>query len=149
LGVAFCIGVCRWSTFGLHWGISVLGHVLNDTRVRNAKSRERAFKLYDERGLFLVVTPTGGRLWRFKYRMHDHEKLLALGAYPDVTLKRAREKRDAARRLIADGIDPSVQRRVERAALAQSFEGVAREWLELQTKSLISRCCVVVATSCR
>ena len=110
--------------------------MLNDTRVRNAKSREKTFKLYDERGLFLLVTPTGGRLWRFKYSIHDREKQLALGAYPDVTLKRAREKRDAARELVADGVDPSVQRRAERAALAQSFEGVAKEWLELQRKSL-------------
>jgi integrase len=110
--------------------------MLNDTKVRNAKSREKAFKLYDERGLFLVVTPTGGRLWRFKYQIDEHEKLISLGAYPDVTLKRARERREAARRLIADGIDPSVQRKAERAALAQSFEGVAKEWLELQTKSL-------------
>jgi integrase len=110
--------------------------MLNDTKVRSAKSREKAFKLSDERGLFLLVTPTGSRLWRLKYRFNGREKLISLGAYPDVTLKRAREKRDAARRLIADGIDPSVQRKAERAALAQSFEGVAKEWLELQTKSL-------------
>ena len=110
--------------------------MLNDTRVRSAKSREKAFKLSDERGLFLLVMPTGSRLWRLKYRVNGREKLISLGAYPDVTLKRAREKRDAARRLIADGIDPSVQRKAERAALAQSFEGVAKEWLELQTKSL-------------
>jgi integrase len=110
--------------------------MLNDTKVRSAKSREKAFKLSDERGLFLLVTPTGSRLWRLKYRLNGREKLISLGAYPDVTLKRAREKRDAARRLIADGIDPSVQRKAERAALAQSFEGVAKEWLELQTKSL-------------
>jgi integrase len=110
--------------------------MLNDTRVRSAKSREKAFKLSDERGLFLLVTPTGSRLWRLKYRLNGREKLISLGAYPDVTLKRAREKRDAARTLIADGVDPSVQRKAERAALAQSFEGVAKEWLELQTKSL-------------
>jgi integrase len=110
--------------------------MLNDTSVRSAKSREKAFKLSDERGLFLLVMPTGSRLWRLKYRVNGREKLISLGAYPDVTLKRAREKRDAARRLIADGIDPSVQRKAERAALAQSFEGVAQEWLELQTKSL-------------
>jgi len=110
--------------------------MLNDTKVRSAKSREKAFKLSDERGLFLLVTPTGSRLWRLKYRLNGREKLISLGAYPDVTLKRAREKRDAARRLIADGIDPSAQRKAERAALAQSFEGVAKEWLELQTKSL-------------
>jgi integrase len=110
--------------------------MLNDTKVRSAKSREKAFKLSDERGLFLLVMPTGSRLWRLKYRLNGREKLISLGAYPDVTLKRAREKRDAARRLIADGVDPSVQRKAERAALAQSFEGVAKEWLELQTKSL-------------
>jgi integrase len=110
--------------------------MLNDTRVRAAKSREKAFKLSDERGLFLLVTPAGGRLWRFKYRVRGREKLISLGSYADVTLKRAREKRDAARKLLADGIDPSVQRQAERAALAQSFEGVAKEWLELQTKSL-------------
>lgn len=110
--------------------------MLNDTRVRTVKRREKAFKLSDERGLFLLVTPTGGRLWRLKYRVQGREKLISLGAYPDVTLKRAREKRNAARRLIADGVDPSVQRKAERAALAQSFEGVAKEWLELQTKSL-------------
>jgi integrase len=110
--------------------------MLNDTKVRSAKSREKAFKLSDERGLFLLVTPTGSRLWRLKYRLNGREKLISLGAYPDVTLKRAREKRDAARTLIADGVDPSVQRKAERAALAQSFEGVAKEWLELQTKSL-------------
>jgi integrase len=110
--------------------------MLNDTKVRSAKSREKAFKLSDERGLFLLVMPTGSRLWRLKYRLNGREKLISLGAYPDVTLKRAREKRDAARRLIADGVDPSVQRKAERAALAQSFGGVAKEWLELQTKSL-------------
>src|SRR6266478_3516237 len=110
--------------------------MLNDTKIRNVKGRERAFKLFDERGLFLLVTPTAGRLWRFKYRMHGREKLISLGAYPDVTLKRAREKRDAARTLIADGVDPSVQRKAERAALAESFEEVAKEWLELQRKSL-------------
>jgi integrase len=110
--------------------------MLNDTKVRTVKSRVKAFKLSDERGLFLLVTPAGGRLWRLKYRVQGREKLISLGAYPDVTLKRAREKRDAARKLLADGVDPSVQRQAERAALAQSFEGVGKEWLELQTKSL-------------
>ena len=74
--------------------------MLSDTRVRAAKPRARAYKLYDERGLFLFVTPTGGRLWRLKYRVRDREKLISLGAYPDVGLKRAREKRDEARKLI-------------------------------------------------
>jgi integrase len=110
--------------------------MLNDTKVRNARPREKAYKLFDERGLFLLVTPTGGRLWRLKYHMHDREKLISLGAYPDVTLKGARDRRDAARHLIADDVDPSAQRRTERTALAQCFEDVADEWLELQSKSL-------------
>ena len=110
--------------------------MLSDTRVRAAKPREKAYKLYDERGLFLFVTPTGGRLWRLKYRVRDREKLISLGAYPDVGLKRAREKRDEARKLLADGVDPSSERHERRSALLETFEGVAEEWLELQSKSL-------------
>jgi integrase len=110
--------------------------MLSDTRVRAAKPGDKQYKLYDERGLFLLVTPTGGRLWRLKYRMGGREKLISLGAYPDVGLKRAREKRDEARKLLADGIDPSAQRQERRTALLQTFEGVAEEWLELQSKSL-------------
>src|SRR3984885_2117985 len=109
---------------------------LSDTRVRTAKARERPYKLFDERGLFLLVTPAGGRLWRLRYRMAGVEKLLTLGVYPDVPLKRAREKRDEACRVVADGIDPNAKRKAERSAQAQTFEAVAAEWLELQKKSL-------------
>jgi len=83
--------------------------ILSDTRIRAAKPMERPYKLFDERGLYLLVTPTGNRLWRLRYRMGALEKLLALGAYPDVPLKRAREKRDEARKLIADGIDRNLR----------------------------------------
>lgn len=110
--------------------------MLNDIRVRTAKPRERPYKLFDERGLFLFVTPSGGRLWRLKYRMHGREKLISLGAYPDVALRRAREKRDEARKLLADSIDPSAERQERRAALLETFEGVAEEWLNLQNRSL-------------
>jgi hypothetical protein len=75
--------------------------VLTEMQVRNAKARDRAYKLFDERGLFLPVTPPGGRLWRFRYRIGNREKLLSLGIYPDVPLQRAREQRDEARRLVA------------------------------------------------
>jgi integrase len=109
---------------------------LSDIRVRNAKPRDRAYKLFDGRGLFLLVTPSGGRLWRLKYRMYGREKLISLGAYPDVALSRARERRDEARKLIADGVDPSAERQERRAALVDTFEGVAKEWLALQSKSL-------------
>ena len=84
----------------------------------------------------MFVTPTGGRLWRFRYRMGGVEKLLSRGAYPDVPLKRAREKREDARKLVADGIDPSAKRQAERATQVETFEAIAKEWLELQSKSL-------------
>jgi len=94
---------------------------LTEPRIRSAKPRERAYKLFDERGL-LFVTPAGRRVWRFRYRIGALEKLISLGAYPDVTLKRAREKRDEARKLVADEIDPSVERQTRRAALLNTFE---------------------------
>ncbi len=92
---------------------------LTDLAVRNAKPKDKPYKLADEKALHLSVTPAGGKHWRFKYRFGGKEKLLSLGAYPDVSLARAREKRDDARRLLADGIDPSARRKAEKAALAR------------------------------
>lgn len=107
---------------------------LTDTGVRNAKAATKPTKLFDERGLFMIVTPTGGKWWRFKYRFDNKEKLLSLGVYPDVGLKDARERRDAARKLLADGIDPGINRKAQKAAQQErttnSFEVVAREWYE-------------------
>ncbi len=109
---------------------------LTDAKIRNAKTSSKQFKLYDERGLFLLVRPEGGRLWRFRFRFEDREKLLALGIYPDVTLKEARERRDEARKLVAAGIDPCAQRKAQKSArverAANSFEVIAREWHERQ-----------------
>lgn len=105
---------------------------LTESAVRAAKGTDKPYKLFDERGLYLLVTPSGGRLWRFKFRHAGVEKLLALGVYPDVSLKRAREKREAARTQVADGIDPSAQRQAERAAAVDTFEVIAREWLGKQ-----------------
>ena len=79
--------------------------VLSEARVRTAKALDKAYKLYDERGLYLKVETSGSRLWRFKYHFGGKERLLALGAYPDVSLKMAREKRDDARRLLAGGVE--------------------------------------------
>jgi integrase len=109
---------------------------LSEMKIRAARPKERAYKLFDERGLFMLVTPTGGRLWRFRYRLGGVEKLLTLGAYPDVLLKRAREKREDARKLVADGIDPNAKRRAEKSARANTFEAIADEWLNLQRKTL-------------
>jgi integrase len=105
---------------------------LTNTTIRNVKSGKKTVKLFDERGLYLEVSPSGGRWWRLKYRFDGKEKRLSLGVYPDVSLKDARERRDAARKLVADGIDPSENRKAQKSAHAEraanSFEVVAREW---------------------
>jgi integrase len=119
---------------------------LSEARIRASKPKERPYKVFDERGLFMLVTPTGGRLWRFRYRHRGLEKLLALGQHPDVTLKRAREKRDEARRVVADGVDPSAKRQAERAASADTFEAIAREWLGLQSKALAAETMEILGT---
>lgn len=107
---------------------------LTDTTIRNAKPGAKPAKLFDERGLFLLVTPTGGKWWRLKYRHEGKEKLLSLGTYPDVSLKDARERRDSARKQLADGIDPSHSRKAQKSLrqerAANSFETVSREWYE-------------------
>ena len=106
---------------------------LSDTRIRNAKPGAKPAKLYDERGLFVMVTPAGGKWWRLRYRFNEKEKLLSLGTYPDVSLAQARERRDEARKLLAAGIDPGEHRKATSAAraetVANAFEVVAREWL--------------------
>jgi integrase len=105
---------------------------LTNTTIRNIKSGKKTVKLFDERGLYLEVSPSGGRWWRLKYRFGGKEKRLSLGVYPDVSLKDARERRDAARKLVADGIDPSENRKAQKSAHAEraanSFEIAAREW---------------------
>jgi integrase len=103
---------------------------LTDTAIRRVKPQARAVKLFDGGGLYLEVNPAGGKWWRWKYRFGGKEKRLSLGVYADVTLKAAREKRDAARQQLAAGIDPGQARRAEKIAQAgaESFEAIAREW---------------------
>jgi hypothetical protein len=108
--------------------------LLSDARIRAAKPKDKPYKLFDSQGLYLKVSTSGARLWRFKYRLHGREKLLALGQYPDVPLARARQKRDEARRLVADGADPAVQRLVDRNSKGDTFAVIAAEWLALQRK---------------
>jgi hypothetical protein len=102
---------------------------LTDTAIRQRKASSKPVKLFDERGLFLLVTPLGGKWWRLKYRFEGKEKLLSLGTYPDTPLRSARDKRDATRTLIAQGIDPSAERQARKTAQTdgESFEAVARE----------------------
>ena len=105
---------------------------MTDIKARTAKNKEKPYKITDGDGLFLLVHPTGGKWWRFKYRFGGKEKLLALGTYPEVSLANARERRDAARKQVAAGIDPSEVRKALKVAKGarheNSFEIVAREW---------------------
>lgn len=109
---------------------------LTDVNVRNAKPRDKLYRLFDERGMYLEISTTGGKWWRLKYRFGGKEKRLSLGVYPDVSLKEARDRRDEARKLLANGVDPSIERKVQKAATiertANSFEAVAREWFARQ-----------------
>jgi hypothetical protein len=109
---------------------------LTEFEIRAAKAKPKAYKVYDEKGLFLLVRPNGARLWRFKYAYAGVEKLLSFGSYPEVPLKRARAKRDEARKLIADAVDPSAKRKSEKSAQAETFVAVATEWLETKKKVL-------------
>ena len=109
---------------------------LTELAIRAAKPHAKPYKVYDEKGLFLLVRPNGSRLWRFKYSHGGVEKLLSLGAYPDVALKRARAKRDEARALVADTVDPSAKRKAERSARTETFAALAEEWLETKKATL-------------
>ena len=104
---------------------------LSDVKIRNSKPTEKQIKLFDNNGLFLLVTPAGGKLWRFKYRYDGKEKLLALGLYPEISLADARIRRDEARQQLAHGIDPSAVRKAQKEAATsevETFEVIAREW---------------------
>lgn len=106
---------------------------LSDTKARNAKPKEKQYKLFDSNGLFLLVAPAGGKWWRFKYRFGGKEKLISFGTYPEVSLAQARDRRDEARKQVAAGVDPSQVRKAKKAAKAQdenTFEVVAKEWFE-------------------
>jgi integrase len=112
---------------------------LTDTAVKNAKSDGKTVKMFDERGLYLELSPSGGKWWRLKYRFDNKEKRLSLGVYPDVRLKNARDRQDEARKLLANGIDPSENRKTQKAVhadrAANSFEVVAREWFAKYAKT--------------
>lgn len=106
---------------------------LTDTAIRTAKPRDKLYRLADAQGLCLEVTTAGGKLWRIRYRFEGKAKMLGLGSYPAVTLAQARERRDAARKLLAQDIDPSTHKQQERiaaAAQALTLETLAREWYD-------------------
>lgn len=104
---------------------------LSEIKVRTAKSRNIEYKLFDGEGLFLLVTPSGGKLWRFRYLFDKKEKKLSLGTYPAINLLDARKRRDEARSQLAHGIDPGAVRKAQRQAKTEeteTFETIAREW---------------------
>lgn len=113
---------------------------LTDTAIRNAKPSDKPYKLYDEKGLFLIVNKNGGKWWRLKYRLGEKEKLLSLGIYPEVSLLQARQKRDEAKKLLAEGKDPSLERQREKQQSVtdaeRTFEKVATDWLTIKSRTL-------------
>jgi integrase len=107
---------------------------LADTGIKKAKPKQRPYSMSDGGGLYLWVTPAGGKLWRWSYRYERKEKLMSLGKYPDVSLGQARERHSEARRLLAEGVDPMAQRKAaktaEKAAVENSFQSITTQWLE-------------------
>jgi len=105
---------------------------LTDTAIKKTRPADKPFKLYDGRGLYLLVQPNGAKYWRLKYRISEKEKVLALGVYPEVTLAEAREQCLQARKLIGKGVDPvaakQAAKRQHQAQCEHSFENIAREW---------------------
>lgn len=124
---------------------------LTDTAVRNVKPSERTTKHFDGGGLFLEVTPQGSKRWRLKYRYLGKEKLLSLGLYPEIKLKDARDRRDELRKQLANGIDPSLHRKITKQSRLEkagnTFEVVAREfhnqhsarWTESHSRRILKR----------
>jgi integrase len=113
-----------------HSAESEIAVPLNDITIRNAKPRRKAFKLSDGGSLFLLVQPTGGKLWRLAYRINGKQKSLSFGAYPAVSLADARSKRDSAKASLKDGSDPSVLRKIEKQARGNTFKVVANELVQ-------------------
>lgn len=105
---------------------------LTDTQIRSTKPDIKALKLFDGGGLYLEVAPSGGKWWRLKYRFEGKEKRISLGVYPTVGLKEARERREQAKKLLSQGIDPSAHKQATKAAVKakseHSYEVIAREW---------------------
>lgn len=118
---------------------------LTDAKIRAAKPTDKAYKLTDGAGMFLLVHPNGSRYWRLRYRILGKEKTLALGVYPEVSLSEARTKRDEARKLISEGVDPCEQKRAKKVVpdLQLSFEQ------PYSARTVISRIPSCLAVKCR
>ncbi len=114
---------------------------VTDLQIRKSQPRDRAWRLFVGQGLYVEVSPHGGKWWRFKYRHLGREKRLSFGTYPTISLQKARDLREQARKLLAAGVDPSQQRQAEKMAgaerAANTFEVVAREWFAKQKLSWV------------
>ena len=107
---------------------------LNNLTIKGAKPKDKKYRLPDANGLYLEITPSGGKLWRMKYRYAGKEKLLSFGRFPDISLKDAREFKNEAKKLLANGIDPSETKKALKQkkldSVKNNFEAVAREWID-------------------
>ncbi len=109
---------------------------LNDTKLRNAKPKEKAYKLYDEKGLFIIIRPNGGKWWRYRYTFNGKEKLISLGTYPEISLKEARARRDGYKAMLSQQppIDPSEAKREQalndRTDQENTFKAVSKQWID-------------------
>ncbi|EQD72412.1 integrase family protein, partial [mine drainage metagenome] len=104
--------------------------MLTDTKLKTLRPRGKLYRVTDGKGLCVEVQPTGARYWRQRYSIGSKEKMLSLGVYPDVSLVQARERRDEVRKMVANGVDPSTERKIAKLAAALTFEAIAREWME-------------------
>ncbi len=116
---------------------------LNIAQIKNLKPKDKSFKKFDEKGLYIEVTTKGSKHWRFKYSFAGKEKRLTMGSYPEISLKEARDKRDEARKQIRDGLDPSHEKKMVKLRQSidaeNSFETVARNWHNNQSQSWTQR----------
>ena len=101
---------------------------LTDSKIRTAKTQKKSYKITDSQGLYMTIAASGSRLWYFRYRIDGKESRLSLGTYPHVTLAEARERRNAARKLLSAGINPSQQRKSEKVCPERTFKHVALSW---------------------
>jgi integrase len=120
-------------------GVPMLSDLAITRAIRDSQGATKVRKLIDERGLYLLLTPARTALWRFRFVFEGKDRLIALGAYPDVSLKRAREKREEARRQVADGLNPTAERQKAKLSLVNSFAEVAEEYVAKQAKKLAPR----------
>ena len=102
--------------------------MLSDSKIKASKPLDKPYKLADEKGMYLLISPNGGKYFRLKYRFAGKEKVLALGVYPEITLKQARIERDKAEVLLTQGIDPLAAKQVIKEEKLNTVEYVAREW---------------------